>query len=519
MEKTTGNNENRGQHRQSDRIAKNTVVLFLRMFVLMIINLYIVRLLLQGLGKDDYGTFNAVAGVVTSLSCLSSVLAVATQRFYSYVSGKGDLTELKKIFSVSVNINVGLSLFALLLLESIGLWFISFKLNVPADRMTAVLFIYEISCFSFVCTLLQIPFTAAVMANEDMGVYALISTGECLLRLLVAILIQHTGADHLIFYGGGLLVVSIITMLAYVIYALRYYPECSYSKVTDTSTYKQLISFSGWTFLGSLSGIFLSQGNTILLYMFFGSATTAAFAIALQISHAFSSLCNSVVLAFRPAMIRSYAGDDLDFTNRLFYFANKFLAFILLAISIPLIFEMDTILDLWLKDVNSESLLFARLIIVYTILLSLHHPITIVMYAMGKVKAYHLTAESITLLCLPFSYVFFKFGMPSWLALASMIGVILAAHVSRLICLHHSYSSFSYRRYLFSFVCPLLLLTLIGVLTAYFCHTTIDMPIMRLIVTIIFPTILLCLTAYRFLINSNERTFLLQTIIPIVKKK
>lgn len=518
MKTITGSIEDKGQHRQSGRIAKNTVLLFLRMFVLMVINLYIVRLLLQGLGKDDYGTFNAVAGVVTSLSCLNSVLAIATQRFFSFVSGKGDLTDMKKIFSASVNINVGLSLFSLLLLESIGLWFISFKLNIPADRMTAVLFIYEFSCFSFVCTLLQIPFIAAVMANEDMGVYALISTGECLLRLLVAFLILYTKGDHLIFYGGGLLAISIINMLAYVIYGLRYYPECSYTKVTETSMYKQLISFSGWTFLGSLSGIFLSQGNTVLLYMFFGSATTAAFAIALQINHAFNSLCNSVVLAFRPAMIRSYASNDLDFTNRLFYFANKFLAFILLVISVPLIFEMDTILNLWLEEVNPEILLFARLIIIYTIFLSLHHPITIVMYAMGKVKAYHLTAESITLLCLPFSYVFFKFGMPSWLALASMIGVILVAQVSRLMCLHHSYSSFSYRRYLFSFVCPLLLLTLIDAFTAFIFHISIASPILRLIVLFTIPSILLCLIAYYILINNSERTYLLQTFTPILKK-
>lgn len=518
METKPNINENNGQHRQSGRIAKNTVVLFLRMFVLMLINLYIVRLLLQGLGKDDYGTFNAVAGVVTSLGCLSSVLSVATQRFYSFVSGKGDLTELKKIFSASVNINVGMSIIALLLLESIGLWFISNKLNIPAERMTAVLYIYEFSCFSFVCTILQIPFTAAVMANENMGVYALISTGECLLRLLVAVLILYAGGDHLIFYGGGLLAVSIINMLAYVYYGLRYYPECSYTKVTDTSTYKQLISFSGWTFLGSLSGILLSQGNTVLLYMFFGSATTAAFAIALQISHAFNTLCNSVVLAFRPAMIRSYATDDSDFTNRLFYFANKFLAFILLVISVPLIFEMDTILNLWLEDVSSEYVLFARLIIIYTVLLSMHHPITIVMYAIGKVKAYHLTAESITLLSLPFSYVFFKFGMPSWLALASMIGVILMAHVSRLMCLHRSYSPFSYRQYLFSFVCPLLLLTIIEYFTAYICHISIAVPILRLTILIVFPSTLLCFIAYYIFINKSERTYLLQTINLIPKK-
>lgn len=507
-----------GVLKQSNRIAKNTVVLFLRMFILMLLNLYIVRLLLKGLGEDEYGTFNAVAGVVTSLSCLTGVLATATQRFYSFAAGKGDLSSLKKIFSVSVNINVGISLVALLLFETVGLWFVSYQLHIPADRMVAVIYVYEFSCLAFVCTLLQIPYTAAVIANEDMGVFAVVSTGECLLKLLVAALIQVSYGDHLIFYSVGLLVIGILVFLTYMFYGHHAYSECSYTRVTDRHLYWQLISFSSWTFLGSLAGVLLYQGNTVLLYMFFGTLTTAAFAISLQINHAFSTLTNSVVLAFRPGMIRSFAEGDTPYVNQLFYFANKFLSFMLLVIGIPLIFEMDTIFQFWLGSASAEAILFSRLMIVYIVLMALNQPITIIMYAMGLVKVYHLIVESIMLLCLPLSYVLFKCGLPSWITLASMIVLTFLAHIARILCLRHYYKPFSLRAYLLSFVLPLLLLTVAAVAIAGLCHGLIGASLLRLICQLCVPPAIVCLLAYHFFLNSSERV-ILQNYVKFILKR
>ena len=504
--------------RQSNRIAKNTVVLFLRMFVLTIINLFIIRLILDGLGEDDYGTFNAVAGVVTALTCVSTVLAIATQRFYSFIAGKGDQDCLRDIFSVSININVLISVIVLILFETIGLWYVGTQLPIPPDRLHAALYVYHFSCLSFVCTLLQIPFIAAIIAHEEMGYYALVSTGDCLLRLLVAYLISIASIDRLTFYGAGLLVVSAITMCAYIIIGRRY-PECHYKQVTNHALYKKLLSFSGWTFFGSIAGVAMFQGNTVLLYEFFGSLATAAFAISIQINHAFNSLCNSTVLAFRPAMIRSYAEEKYDDVTKMFYLGNKFILYILLAIAIPLIFEMDTILSIWLKEHNQQTVLFARLMIVMVVIMSMHSPITIIMHAAAKVKVYHSISESIMLLCLPLSWLFFYLGKPAAACLISMILVCITAHLARLFCLKHYYDGFTFTSYLTNLVLPAIVITLFTAIVAYALRSTPLEPLPRFALVGTGSALTLFTLVYTIGMKGEERIMLRRMLASIFKHK
>ena len=504
--------------RQSNRIAKNTVVLFLRMLVLTVINLFIVRLVLRGLGQDDYGTFNAVAGVVTALTCVSSVLAIATQRFYSYVAGKGEQSTLREIFSVSVNINVLLSVIVLVLFETIGLWYVGTRLPIPADRLHAALCVYQFSCFSFVCMLLQIPFFAAIIAHEEMGYYALVSTADCLLRLLVAYLISVVSTDPLTFYGAGLLIVSGITMCAYVLLGRRY-PECHYKRVADRSLYRKLLSFSGWTFFGSIAGVAMFQGNTVLLYEFFGTLATAAFAISIQINHAFNSLCNSTVLAFRPAMIRSYAERKYDDVTSMFYIGNKFLLYVLLAIAIPLISEMEAVLSMWLESHTQETVLFARLMIVMVVIMSMHNPITIIMHAAGKVKVYHSVSESIMLLCLPLSWLFFHIGKPAAACFLSMIVVCIAAHLARLFCLKRYYAGFSFTSYLTNLVLPALAITLVTSSVAYFIHAVPLQPLPRFALVVIASALTLFTLVYVIGMKVEERIVVRRMLASIFKRK
>lgn len=504
--------------RQSNRIARNTAVLFLRMFVLTIVNLYIVRLVLKGLGDDDYGTFNAVAGVVTALTCVSSVLAIATQRFYSYAAGKGNSSRLRDIFAVSVNINVLLSIVALIFFETIGLWYVSQHMPIPTDRLQSAVLIFHFSCISFVCTLLQIPFTAAIIANEDMGYYAIISTCECLLRLLVAYGIALTPIDHLVFYGAGLMVVSLIIMAAYAFVGRRY-AECHYLKVTERSLYCKLLSFSGWTFFGSIAGVAMFQGNTLLLYEYFGPLATAAFAISIQINHAFNSLCSSTVLAFRPAMIRSYAAEKYDDVTKMFYIGNKFLLYILLVIAIPLMLEMDTIIPIWLDEHTAETILFARLMIIMVVIMSMHSPITIIMHAAGKVKIYHSISESIMLLCLPLSWLLFAIQLPAYACFISMIILCLTAHIARLLCLKRYYPEFSFLTYVTSLILPALIITTICVLLAYSCHIAISNPLLRFLIISGISAVTLFTSVYAIGLKSEERVIIRKMVSSILNIK
>jgi O-antigen/teichoic acid export membrane protein len=391
---------------KSKRIASNTAVLFIRMLIITIISLYTVRVVLNGLGAEDYGIFNTVAGVVTTSSFLSSVLAISVQRFYSFSMGKNNDKDLNEIFSSSINIIILLSLGIIIVFETFGLWFVKTQLTIPYGRMEATLWIYQFSLFSFIFTILEIPFTAAIFAHEDMSIYAVISTVDCFLRLTVAFLIGKFMADNLIIYGSGLLIVSFIIFQFYAIYGLIKYEECHYKKTHNTLLYKKLLSFSGWTLFGSAASTGMQQGNIILLNIFFGPIINAAFGIALQINNAFNALSNSIILPLRPAMIKAYAEKNNDYLNQLFSVGNKFILYFLLAIGIPIFSEIVTILTWWLGNINSDIIIFSRLIIIYIIFLGIHSPITTIMQATGHVKEYHLPVESITLMCIPLTWLF-----------------------------------------------------------------------------------------------------------------
>lgn len=274
------------------------------MLVITFLNLYIVRVIIKGLGVEDYGIFNTIAGVVTVASFLTGVLSLSIQRFFSFYIGKNDTQKQTEIYSSCINIIAILSLLIIFIFETVGLWFVNTQLVIPAARMTAVIWLYQFTIFTFIFSLFQIPYTAAIFAHEDIGFYAVVSTIECLLRLGAAILIGKFMIDNLSFYGVCLLISSIIIFTIYMWYGKSHYKECHYHKTADRKLYKELLSFSGWTLFGNVANIGMQQGNIILLNIFFGATINAAFGVALQINNAFGALCNSIIIPLRPAMIK-----------------------------------------------------------------------------------------------------------------------------------------------------------------------------------------------------------------------
>ena len=292
---------------RTKNIASNTFFLFVRMLVITFLNLYIVRVIIRRLGIEDYGIFNTIAGVVTIASFLTGVLSLSVQRYFSFYIGKNDIQKQTEIYSSCINIIAILSIFVILIFETIGLWFVNTQLVIPTARMVAVIWLYQFTIFTFIFSLFQIPYTAAIFAHEDIGIYAIVSTIECFLRLGAALLIGKFMIDNLSLYGACLLISSIIIFTIYIWYSKRRYQECCYTKNTDKRLYKELLSFSGWTLFGNIANIGMQQGNIILLNIFFGATINAAFGVALQINNAFGSLCNSIIIPLRPAMIKAYA--------------------------------------------------------------------------------------------------------------------------------------------------------------------------------------------------------------------
>ena len=503
---------------RSKRISSKTVVLFARMLIITFVNLYTVRWVLAGLGTIDYGIFNAVAGVVTASTCFSSVLALSTQRFYSFAMGKGEQERLKEIFSVSLNIVILIALVLFVLFEIAGPWLVSTQLTIPGERLEAALWILQFSLFSFIFTLLQIPFIGAVFANENMGYYALISTIDCIVKLLIAYCIGMTGGDNLVYYGAALMFEAFIVMMLYVIIARRKYPECKYTIVKKKTLYKELFSFSGWSFYGALAGVGMTQGSTIILNVFFGPIINAAFGIANQIYNAINTLTNSVVIAFRPAMIKSYSARETGYLEQLFFASSKAILYLLAMVLIPFIFEAETLLTLWLGECTPTMVLYARLYAIYTICMALHNPITTIIQATGNIRKYSMYVESMTILCLPVSWCLFKLGMPSYFVFITMIGLCILAHIIRLLMLQRSISNFTISKYLMRLVLPGVLIVSTTTLIVYCVETLHTNRFLQLTLSFAVSAVCISILLYAVGISNKERDLIKELVNRKLKK-
>lgn len=502
----------------TSRIAKNTTLLYIRMMVVMFINLYTVRIVLNALGVENYGIYDVVAGVIYMLSSVSSVLSTATQRYYSFYIGEKKSEHLRNIFSTSLYLYASLSLIVLIFGETIGLWFINSQLVIPEERMNAANWIYQFSIFSFISTIIQIPFSAAIIAHEDMGIFAIISTAESGLKLITALLILVIPLDRLVIYGLSIFGISISVLIFYVILGRRKYAECRYQKSKEKFLFKELLSFSGWSLFGSVASIGMSQVNSILINIFFGPIVNAARAISFQINSAISSFSGSFLMAIRPPMIKAYAEGSYLYLNKIFYLSNKFIYYCLLMICLPLMFEMNTVLALWLKISDVQSVLFSRLILVYAMIMSLNNPISIIIQATGHVKQYHIPVETFTLLCVPGTYMLFKSGYPVYSTYIVMITAAIASHIVRLICLKKYYKEFMYSEYIKTFLLPAFVITFISSFLVFLVYGNISNTTLRVFV-VSFASIL-CIGTFVFVIGlSKTEKEVLKQFISNLKQK
>jgi O-antigen/teichoic acid export membrane protein len=368
--------------------------------------------------------------------------------------------------------------------------------------MHAANWIYQFSIFSFIFSFLQVPYFAATMAHENMGVFAIISTTESILRLISVLLINLIPIDGLIIYGTTQFLISALVLISYIVICKNKYDECSYHKPTEKILYKELLSFSGWSLFGSLAGVGMAQVNTILVNIFFGPLVNAARAISFQFSMAVSSFSGSFLMAIRTPMIKSYAEESYLYLNKIFNISNKFIYYSLLMVCLPLIFEMDTILIFWLKASDAQTVLFSRLILVYALIMSLNNPISIIIQATGHVKGYHVAVEIFTLSCVPATYLLFKLGYPAASTYIVMIIAAIASHVVRLICLKKYYKAFSYSEYIKSFLLPAFAITLILSSFLFLIHRSIFPAPSRAFAVFLFSIV--CVPAVAFLIGLTK---------------
>lgn len=415
------------------RIAKNTLLLYFRMLFLMLVSLYTSRVILNALGVEDFGIYNVVGGVVAMFSVISGSLSAAISRFITYELGKGDQSKLNKIFSASVTIQLLLSLIIVVLVESVGVWFLNAKMTIPETRMTAANWVLQFSIVTFVINLISVPYNAAIIAHERMSAFAYISILEAVGRLAIAFLIVVSPIDRLIFYAILMCAVAVIVRLTYGNYCKKHFTECAYHFHWDKDILKQMFGFAGWNFIGAVAGILRGQGVNILLNLYFNPVVNAAQGVASQVSNAVGSFSTNFLTAVNPQIIKTYSQNDLDGSYHLVMMASRFAFLLLMVLSIPIITETEFVLRLWLKSVPIDAAIFVRLALVVAIADALSLPLVTLQQATGKIRNYQIVVGTIHMMNFPVSWLFLQFGFASYVVYAVSLLLSVVSLYARLL--------------------------------------------------------------------------------------
>ncbi len=416
------------------RIAKNTLMLYTRQVLILLVSLYTVRVVLNVLGVEDYGIYNVVGGIVTFFSFLSGTMASATQRFFSFALGQHDIDKLKKTFSVNLIIYAAIAFIALVLLETVGLWFVNNQLQVPPERFEAVKWVYHFSVLTFIATIFTTPFMAIIIAHEDMQIYAYVSIVEASLKLVIVFLLTYLPWDKLELYGMLVFAVALINMSVYIGICIRKYIECQFKEFCwDKALLREIIGFTGWTLFGQTTTVARNQAVTILLNQVFNPVVVAARAISMNITSQINLFSNNFNVGLYPPIIKSYAANDRKEMFFLIFNGSKITFFLMWVFALPMFLEMDTILNLWLKNPPPEAVLFTRLALVEVLINSISLPITTAARAPGRMKVYELTLGSIQIALFITAWIVLRLGGAAYSVFIVAIVVNLVMFIVRLL--------------------------------------------------------------------------------------
>lgn len=394
------------------RIVKNTLLLYFRTILILIVSVYTSRVVLEVLGVDDYGIYNAVGGVVAMFSVLTGALSNSISRFITFEIGRGNKEKLNRIFSMSINIQVLLSIIVVVLIELVGIWFLNSKMSIPEGRLTAANWVLQCSLVVFVIGLLSVPYNACIIAHEHMNAFAYISILDAVLKLLIVFLIQRSPVDKLVSYAILLAIVSLIIRLLYQVYCRKHFEESKYHRTYDKVLFKEMLGFAGWSFFTNANYIINNQGVNILINLFFGVAVNAARGLASQVEGAVVMFVNNFTTAINPQITKSYAAGDKKRMFGLICKGAKFSFFLLLLFSLPFMFETDFILKIWLKEVPEHTAAFIRLSFIASMMTVIGKTGFTACMATGNIRKYVLVLSSVGISTFFLTWIAFEFGMP-----------------------------------------------------------------------------------------------------------
>lgn len=499
------------------RIAKNTLLLYFRMLLMMFVTLFTSREVLDKLGVSDYGIYNVVGGVVAMLGFLNSSMSNAVQRYLSFEIGKNNEAGVNRIFNVSLFAHAGIAVFVFIVMEIVGVWYLNTHMNIPAERMDAANWVLQCSIFTTLFTIVQVPYNAIIISKEQMGIYAYISILEVVLKLLVVYMLAIGNFDKLKLYSVLIMVVTIGIVMIYRFYCTRKYKEAKFKLIKDWNLLKQIVGFASWNMLGELAWVFTGQGVNIILNSFFGPVVNAARGLAEQVNGAVNRFVANFQTAVNPQLIKNYASDQLGEMKTLLFRSTRFSYYLLLALSLPIILKMDFILHLWLKEVPDYTVGFCQLVLVSSLVSTLSNLLAQVARAYGKIRNYQIIVSIFLFLNFPLSYIVLKFGCSPLSSMFVNIGVNTMLLFVRL-RLTNRMIQMTYGSFIRNVLLPVIIVTAVALVIPLIIYFMLDNSIISFIIVCLVSFVSVGVSTYALGMNANERLYILAAISKIITK-
>ena len=499
--KTISDNSNK-------RIVKNSALLYVRMIFLMLINLYAARIILHSLGVENYGIYNAVGGFISMFSMLSSSLTTAIGRFLTYTLGENDDVKLNKVFSASVIIQLILCGLLLIVAETVGVWFLNYKMTIPCGREFAANCVFQFSLVTFVINLMSVPYNSMLIAHEKMGAFAYIGIFEGIATLCIAFLIKVSPIDVLIFYSVLMCSVALLTRMIYGFYCKANFVESKVRWNFDKDLIKKMFSFAGWNFIGTTSGVLRTQGINMLYNVFYGPVVNAAYGLSMQVFNAVNKFSSNFYTAVQPQITKSYAQSDKERSFYLVCTGSRLAFYLLMLIICPLLWNTNYLLFLWLSDVPPYTESFVRIVLLFCLIESFSQPLIYLMLANGRIRNYQLIVGGLYLLNFPVAWLLLCLGMSPEYVQSTMIVFSFIGLFLRLIMLK-SMIDFPMFRFLRETICRVLFVVMFvsAIVYIYSCLNE-GTGLMNFILSTLIIEVAILLVIYLCGLNSKEKTFI-----------
>lgn len=500
------------------RIAKNTLALYIRTFITMIVGLYTGRVILQALGVEDYGINAVVGGIVSMSALITSTMSAAISRYITYALGRGDHKRLKTMFSTAVNAQIVMSVLVAIVLEVVGVWFLNSEASIPEGRLTAANWVLQFGIVTLMISLISTPYNATIIAHEKMSVYAYVSIADAFMKLGICYLIQISDNDRLILFAFLHIIQVLIVLLFYGWYCGKYFEEAKYNmRIFDNSLMKELTVFSGWNLINNGAYVFATQGVNMLVNVYFGVVYNASRAVAMQVNHAAQAFVQNFTIAFQPQITKSYAIGDVKSSVNLVNRGTKFTWLMMFVFIVPICCEAETLLQLWLGKVPEMAPLFLRFAMFESLAVASGQNLFKLIQADGNVKIYTIHAAITAGLIFPLAWMSFSLGAPVWFAYLIFIIDFFFLNLVRFYDLK-KLMPFSIREHILVAIVPCIIVSLTSFILPLLITFYIKQSIIRFFINVPIAVLWTSLCCILFGLTRNEQTFFLNKAKLAIKK-